>query len=126
MATPRLDAADDLVAEVQAALAAAGLVKAHATKNAAEIPSGARYGVVVVSPPALTFDTWTSTTATWELHLVAGPANDYLAAWATLDGLIEALVAAGINVAKAEPGGYAPSAQAPILPSYTLTLNPLD
>jgi len=119
---PRLDQADELVLAVRDALDAAGLDKVHATINAAEIPSGAANGVVVVAAPKLDFATWADPVVEWELHAIAGPADNYLAAWRVLDKILQALHAAELNLKRAEPGGYA-QLNGPVLPSYTITLN---
>lgn len=125
MASPRIEQALALVADLQAALTTAGLTDAVATMNAAEVPSGSRHGCVVVAAPELTFETWNDPTPLWEVHVVAGPATDYLAAWNTIDTIIQALVTAHINLKTGSPGQYQPF-QGVALPAYTLTLNPLD
>jgi hypothetical protein len=119
---PRLDQAAELVLDIRAALDAAGLDKVHATVNAAEVPSGAPNGVVVVAAPKLDFASWGEPAVEWELHAIAGPADNYLAAWSVLDRILQALHAAALNLKRAEPGGYA-QLNGPVLPSYTITLN---
>ncbi|RWZ52935.1 hypothetical protein ELQ90_03090 [Labedella phragmitis] len=122
----RITAAHELVADITNALEAAGLEDARATLNALEVPSGARHGVVVVSPPTLDFSSsWGDPTASWELHIIAGPPDNYLAAWERIDTIIDALVAGHINLKSAEPGQFQPT-QGPALPAYTLTTHPLD
>lgn len=126
MASPRLEQAAELVTTIRSMLDTAGLEKAHATMDAAEVASGSRYGVAVVSPPALDFSgTWGSAEALWEVHVIAGPATDYLAAWEKIDRIIEALIAGNLNIRRAEVAGYQQHQGEP-LPAYTLTLNPLD
>ena len=125
MPAPRLTQALGIVAEVREALTNAGLTQAHVTIDAAEVPSGARHGVVVVSPPSLDFETFTETVPTWELHVIAGPADNYLAAWSTIDTMIEALVTGHINLNRGEPGQYQ-GIRGEQLPAYTLKLNPVD
>lgn len=122
----RIAAAHELVADIKAALEAAGLEDAHATLNALEVSSAARAGVVVVSPPTLDFSSsWGDPTASWELHVIAGPADNYLAAWELIDQMIDALNAGHINLKSGEPGQFQ-TPQGPALPAYTLTTNPLD
>jgi hypothetical protein len=122
----RIDAAHELVEDIKAALEAAGLKDATATLNALEVPSGARHGIVVVSPPTLDFaSSWGDPTSSWELHIIAGPADNYLAAWDRIDLMIDALVAGHINLKTAEPGQFQ-AAQGPALPAYTATTHPLD
>lgn len=125
MDAPRLAAARDLVEDVRAALDAADLEQVMATLDGINVGSGVRHGIVVVSPPSFAFPTWAEPVVTWELHAIAGPATDYLAAWEKLDAILEALAAGHINIAKAEPGGFA-QPNGPAIPSYTITLNPLD
>lgn len=123
MTTPRIDQARQLVADVRAALDAAGLEKATATLDAALVPSGARYGVVVVAAPKLDFSaSWSDVAAVFELHVIAGPADDYLAAWAVIDAIIQALAEAGVNLRTGEPGAYQ-TLTGGTLPAYTLTTN---
>lgn len=123
MSSPRIQEATELVATIAAALDAAGLDTATATMDAGLVPSAARNGVVLVTPPTLTFPTFAQLEATWTLHVVAGPPTDYLSAWATLDAIIQALFAAQLNMDEAEPGQFAQANGAP-LPAYTITLNP--
>lgn len=122
MTSKRIEQAEALVAEVRAALDAAELTAATVTLNAGEIPSGARHGIIVVSPPKLDFTSWGDPAAEFELHAIAGPPDNYLAAWAVLDQLIQALVDGGVNLRSGEPGGYAAPGGA-TLPAYTLTVN---
>ena len=125
MPAPRIEQAQALVIEVQAALDAAELTGTLATLDATDVPSGSRRGVVVVAVPELTFETWGDPTALWELHVIAGPATDFLAAWEKIDGIIHALATAQINIKTGSPVTYQPH-QGPALSAYTLTLNPLD
>ena len=121
----RLEQGAALVLKLGAALIAAGLPKALATLDAAHVASGSRHGVLVVSPGTLTFDGWEDPVMAWEVHVIAGPATDYLAAWAKIDAIISALVAARINLKSGDPGSFQPLQGEP-LPAYTLTLNPLE
>lgn len=121
----RIEQGAALVLKLAAALEVAGLDKALATLDAAHVASGSRYGVLVVSPGTLTFEDWGEPSMAWEVHVIAGPANDYLAAWDKIDAMIQALVVAQINLRSGEPGQFQPLVGEP-LPAYTLTLNPLD
>jgi hypothetical protein len=124
MSSPRIQEAAELVETISAALAAAELDQVTATTDAGKVPSASRNGVVLVAPPALAFPTWTQVETTWTLHVVAGPATDYLAAWATIDAIIQALFdAQTLNFDEAEPGQFAQQNGSP-LPAYTITLNP--
>lgn len=110
---------------VREALDADGLSDVHSTVDAAEIPSAARAGVVCVSPPVYTFQTWGEPQIAWELTAVCGPPDNYLAAWDQLDRIVRALHAGQLNLARAEPGSYQPIT-GPALPAYTITLNDLE
>lgn len=125
MTTPRIERAIQLEAELLAILQGEGLEEVTVTRNALDVPSGARHGVIVVSPPAITFGTWGEGDAEWELHAIAGPADNYLHAWATLDSILHALEVGALNMKRAEVGGYQPL-KGEVLPAYTITLNPLD
>ncbi|SDH16127.1 hypothetical protein SAMN04515691_2987 [Leifsonia sp. 98AMF] len=120
-----LDLAHELVEDVRAALDAAGLEDVHATLDAGEIPSAARAGVVCVSAPTITFESWSEPAMAFELNAVAGPADNYLAAWARLDLILNALHAGQLNLKRAEPGGFA-QLNGPVLPAYTITTNDLE
>lgn len=123
----RLDKARALVDDVQAAIDAAGLEKVTATVDAAHVASGSRHGVVVVSPPELEFETFGGDAdLTWELHVIAGPAENYLAAWERIDQIISALEASDLPLHRAKPGAWEPITPGPPLPAYTITLHPTD
>lgn len=124
MPAPRIERAQRLVDELRDVLDAAGLDKVIATFDAQRVPSGSRNGIVVVGPPKLTFAP-PFTEAEFSLHVIAGPADNYLAAWERIDTIIAALDAGGINLADGEPGAYEVMNGSPI-PAYTLTLNDLD
>lgn len=123
MASPRYDEAEQLVATIQAAVAA--LPSVTVTLDPGEVPSGSRSGVVLVTPPDLAFPTWDETESTWELVVVAGTLTNYLAAWKLIDSIIDAIeTAQSVNLDSAEPGRFQPPNNAAALPAYTLTLNP--
>lgn len=123
MATPRIDQAESKAAALRDMLSAAGLNKVTVTLDAREIASGARNGIIVISPPDLTFETFASVEASYELSLIAGPADNLLHAWSTLDSIIEALRVGKLDMATARGDMFAPASSAP-LPGYTITLNP--
>lgn len=124
----RLDKAREVVAEVRDALDEAGLDKVLADVNAAVVPSGSRHGVVIVSPPEMTFETFGGDPGlTWDLHVIAGPPGDYLEAWRKIDAIIAALEASRLPLNTAKPGAWSgldPSS--PPIPAYTVTLHPID
>lgn len=75
----------------------------------------------LVVPPTLTFDRLDGdATASWRVVALAhGPAG--LAAWAALDELLAALVAAGLDAQRADPGSYSITAGSDPLPCYIIT-----
>ena len=93
-----------------------------ATLDYGLIPSGSRYGVAVIPPPELKFPTRDEKTPTWDVHLIAGPARDPIAAWGTLDVLMEALLSSSLPIVAAKPANYSIKGSEP-LPAYTLTIN---
>lgn len=118
---PRLAAAHRLRDMLTAALSAE-IDGALATLNTAEVASAARAGVALVMPPALRFPTSsTEFDADWPVHLVAGPARDYVQAWQTLDQMLEVLLTEGFPITRAEPSAFQPQ-QGEQLPAYTLTI----
>ena len=126
MTSPRIARANALVTEMRDALDAADLPEVMATINAAEVPSGARHGIVVVAAPKLKFDgPWGQVQADYEVHVIAGSIDNYLDSWDRIDTIIQALVDGHVNVSDGEPAGYQPMHGDPI-PAYTLTLNDLE
>lgn len=123
MGTPRIDYARELIAELRTMLDAADLAQVMVSIDPLDIPSGARHGIVVISPPDLTFTTYTQTEAAYELAAIAGPADNLLAAWERLDGILEALRVGGLNMDTARGDMFAPKNGQP-LPGYTITLHP--
>ena len=123
MATPRITRANEIATLTRAMLAAEGLDKVTVTLDPLAILSGSRHGVIVISPPDLTFPTFEQTGAAWELSAIAGPADNMLAAWETLDAILEALRTGGLDMATARGDMFAPQHGSP-LPGYTITLNP--
>lgn len=123
MPAPRIAAAHALKERVQLALDTAGLTGAIASIDPLDITSGSRNGIVVISPPDLTFTTWTITDATFTLSAIAGPADNLLAAWQRLDEIVEALRVANLDMVDARGDMFAPKEGSP-LPGYTITLNP--
>lgn len=123
MVAPRIVQANAKAAELRVMLADAGLDQVTVTLDARQIPSGARHGIIVISPPDLTFETFTITEATYELSVVAGPADNLLHAWETLDSIIEALRVGRLDMTTARGDMFAPPGSAK-LPGYTINLNP--
>lgn len=123
MPTPRIDAAEELKSELRAMLAAAALSDVTVTLDALDIPSGSRHGVVVISPPDLTFPTFTQTEVAYELAAIAGPADNLRAAWERLDAILEAFRIGELDMATARGDMFQPKNGSP-LPGYTITLNP--
>jgi hypothetical protein len=123
--SPRIEKARALVRRIRDALDDAELGKVMATIDARDVESGARHGIVVVSPPKLTAPTFRYVELEWELHVIAGPATDYLAAWARIDTIIQALIDADVELTDAEPGQFQPHRGEPLW-AYTATLTESD
>jgi hypothetical protein len=121
MASPRIEEAKALVARLQEIFDTED-PKVLVTLNADHVPSGSRHGVVLVAPPTLRLPNFALVEATWELHVVAGPPTNYLAAWERIDSIVQVLIEAALNIDKAEPGMFQPNT-GPALNAYTLTLN---
>lgn len=75
---------------------------------------------VVVNPPTREFTTWHEQEWTWDVWIVAGPANDLEAAWARLDAAVDAL-ATPLEVATARPDAFADQQRAQY-PAFVLTI----
>lgn len=75
---------------------------------------------VLVQAPSLTFTTWTSLDAQFQVHVIAGAPGNVLAAWDILDDALEALVPE-INPDEVEPATFVNPA-GPDWPALTLTL----
>lgn len=124
MATaPRIANAQALKASIRTMLDTAELTAVMVSLDPLDIPSGSRRGIVVISPPDLTFTTFTQTEVTHELAAIAGPADNILAAWERLDEIIEALRAGGLDMTTARGDMFA-AKNGPNLPGYTIALNP--
>lgn len=116
--------ARDIQQQVRDALDAQGLSKVLVEVDPAEVPAGYFHGVVQVVAPRIEFVTWTERTETWALHIAAGPADNVMAAWETLNPILEALIAAHINVASAEPASVQlVEGEAP-LPGFVVEMTP--
>lgn len=121
MRTPRIDAAEQLRTRIETALKSE-LPDAIATLNSLEVGSAARHGAALIIPPELEFPTGgTEFNASWQVHLVAGPARDYLQAWPLLDWMIEILLEHGFPITKATAASFQPQ-MGDTLPAYTLTI----
>lgn len=119
-----VDRAEDLAAEILATLVAEGIDNATATADLLKVPAELHNGpVVVVQPPKLTFEATfdgnAATEATWELFVIAGPPEDRLEAWRTIDAVTNALLAP-MNIDDAEPATFDHPGLSPH-PAYVLT-----
>ncbi len=127
MASPRIERAHKLAADIRAVLAAAGETRVHVTLNTLEVESASRGGVVLIAPPDLAFGgPWGDVQAEYEVYVIAGPADNLLAAWERIDTIIQALVEGDINLRHGKPGGFHGAPTSPELSAYILTLNDLD
>lgn len=102
----RIERANELVEEIRAVLTAAGLDDVTTTLNPGEVPGALPNGpVVAVQPPKLSFITYHTQEAEWELFVIAGPPADRLAAWTAIDQVIEAL-RVPLDIDKADTANY--------------------
>jgi hypothetical protein len=119
---PRVDRALELVDQLRELLDAAGLQDVMASMDANDVASGSRHGIVLVSPAVLTFPNSYQVDVSWEIHLIAGPPENYLEAWKVLDQLIEVLAdGSRLPIDRAEPGQFQPLNGAPLW-AFTLFL----
>jgi hypothetical protein len=101
-----VDRAEDLTAEIIGVLVAEGIDNATATADLLKVPAALHNGpVVVVQPPKLKFLGYAATEATWELFVIAGPPADRLAAWRTIDAVVQAL-REPMSIDDAEPATF--------------------
>lgn len=123
MTSPRLTQAHELVTQLTQALEPIG---ATATLHAGAVPSAARHGVALVTPPSIRFETFEHSESLFEVYVIAGPPTKPLTAWERLDEMIDALEQAGINLRAAEPATFTPYDASAPLHAYILKLNPTD
>lgn len=114
----------DLLADIQDSLTTAGLTNVLVTMDPGSTAAGYGSGLVVVVPPRLEFTSWYETEETWTVHVAAGPWDDILAAWDTLDAIIDALRAGHINLASGDPTPLIVNPGEPPLPGYEFELEP--
>jgi len=117
--------ATELVAEVQAILTAEAIEAVTVTTDALAIPAALAVGAVVaIQPPKLKYPApYPSIEATWELFVIAGPYADRLAAWETIDPIIEALQLP-LDIDTADPANFQHPSM-PEYPAYVLTFTEL-
>lgn len=112
-----------MLAQIEAAIADADdLDNVMVSLDFGDVASGSRHGIVLLTPPTLTSENYALLTPQWEVHIIAGPANNYLAAWSRIDWILQALFDANLNIERAEPSNF-PSKDAGTLPAYSITLN---
>jgi hypothetical protein len=118
-----VERAGDLEAEIIGILVAAGIDDATATSDLLKVPAALANGpVVAVQPPKLKFIATMAgygIEATWELFIIAGPYADRLAAWTTMDPIIQAL-ATPLSIDDAEPATFSHPGM-PEYPAYVLS-----
>jgi hypothetical protein len=128
MGAPRLGIAQQIVDQVRAAIAAAAtdddaLTNVIVTKDPLIVPQAAPNGVVVVTPPTLTFETFDQFGATWTLEVISGPIQHMEVAWDRADRIIEAIrTRTGLPITGAVSGNYTPAGGATYLAGYLLTI----
>lgn len=125
MPSPRILSAEALKAALEGILDDA-YPAVVVTLDHAIVPSAARgAGCILIDPPELAFETYESTEASFEIHVIYGDLTQPRAAWERIDSIIAALEDGELNMRSASPGSYAPIQGNP-LPAYTIKLNPLD
>lgn len=99
----------------------------HVTLDATEVYAHARGGVILVQLEKITYPAWSPAEpeTSFQVHIIAGPHDQPLAAWQRIDAITGVLHAGGLNIATATPTSFAPGT-GPALPAFTLDLNPLD
>ena len=134
MTSPRHQQALDLVERIQSIIDAVndpdplvpdGLQDAEkitVTIDPTLVPSGSRHGIVLVALPTLSSPNFAAIDVKWEVHVIAGPADNWIAAWDRIDSILQVLFDGNVNIDSAEPANY-PALNGPPIPAYTLTLN---
>lgn len=120
----RQDRARALRDQIKAACDAAGLDLVMVTVDPLEVAAGYTHGVVVVLPPRLEFTSWNETEETWTIHVAAGPWDNVLIAWDTIDLIIDAMRGGEVNLADGEPTPMLVADGEPPMPGYEITLVP--
>jgi hypothetical protein len=104
-----LERAEDVVAEITGNLIAAAIDNATVTLDLLQVPAALPNGpAVVVQPPRVEYTATMAgsvTDATWEVFVIAGPVADRLAAWRTIDKVMDALKDP-MNIDSAEPATF--------------------
>lgn len=114
----------ELKEKLAEALTAAGFEDTITTLDPLEAPPVVSAGgsVLLISPPALDFTTWTATEGTWEVLIITGPRQDRLTAWRRLDSITAAITTVDtLTATKAEPVTYA-MPKGDEYPAYVVTI----
>lgn len=104
-----------------ASQALTGLEDVTVTADLTEVPSALAGGhlVVAVRPPSLEVPGWREVIATWEVYLIAGPAEDQLSAWERLDSALFHLLDA-LDADEVRPDAFT-DLQNATYPAFVLT-----
>jgi hypothetical protein len=124
--TPGRREGEQLLEHVAQLLTAAELENVHVSIDPRRAPQGAKHGLVTLGAPDLAWQTFGDAEAKWQLIVAAGPADNYLAAWDTLTGILDALASAGLNLIEAEAIEYLIHNNAAPVPAYRVELGPID
>lgn len=121
--TGSLERAHQLRDDATGLIAGEGITGVHVTVDAADAPNQLAAGlvVVVIEPPAVTWQTYTVREYAWTLSVIAGPFTDPLAAWEAIEPVINAL-AVPLSIDAATPARYT-AAGGVQYPAYQLTFN---
>ena len=122
MTSPRILQAQQIVAQIEAIIADSDLDKITVTLDSKLVPSGSRNGVILVGLPDLRSDNFATLAPSWTVNIIAGPPDNYLAAWDRIDTILEVLFQGELNIDTATPSNF-PALTGAAIPAYTLNLN---
>ena len=118
--------AAQIITDICAALAAAGLPDITVTDDPAQVDKrgAGRCGIILVHPaPAFAFPVGGVTRLSWTVYALTKPAPARQA-FAVVDPLLDALIASPLTIESAEPGDYQSTDDlSPPFPGYIVTLH---
>lgn len=121
-----LAAAQQLEAQLTAALTAAGSKARASCDPETALQAALSHGGLLIGPPQNTYGaTYGSDLATFTVTAATTDAGGYLKAWARLDELLD-VVASTLDVASCTPGQLSAPTGGDPLPAFVITLEPLD
>lgn len=96
--------------------------KVLVTNDAGLVESASREGCILVDLPNLSSENFAILTLQWDVHVIAGPPTNPLAAFDRLAQIIDVMFAAELNIDTGRPASW-PGLNGSSLPAYTITLN---